>query len=74
MGQIERFIKIKYINLKRQKWRIQKEKYRKQEEIKGELTLKRPPLKLELASQRVRPTCTTVLTGTRVNFITEVIF
>lgn len=74
MGQIERFIKIIYKDKKRQKWRILKEKYRKPEGTKEELTLRQLPLKLVLVAPQVKPICTTGLTGMRVNFTTEAKF
>jgi hypothetical protein len=74
MGQIERFIKIIYKDKKRQKWRILKEKYRKPEGIKEELTSRQLPLKLVPVALQVKPIYIIVPIGMKGNFITEVKF
>jgi hypothetical protein len=57
-----------------EKWHILKEKYQKQEGTKEELTSKQLPLKLADVPPLEKLTCTTVLTGMKANYITEVRF
>ena len=54
------------------KWHIQREKYRKLEEIREELITKLAFLKLPWIQQLVNLTYITELTGMRVNYTTEV--